>query len=232
MGVVECSNPCDVLARRILPKHAKKLIRSMLTWWARKVTTRLRLLRNRRMQRRCLEIGSGNKRIQGFETLDITYGRNIDYVLDASKPLPFKDNTFDIVHASHVLEHIPWYKVEKTLKEWTRIMKHAGQLEVWVPDGLKICNVVVDAEQHLLETIPDDWCVRNPENSPYVWAAGRLFWGANPGYPSWHRAFFTPQFLKTLFEKIGLMEIRQLESEEVRGYDHGWINLGMVGTKA
>ena len=63
----------------------------------------------------------------------------MDYVYDAGKPLPFEDNTFDLVYASHVLEHIPWYKVEEVVKEWVRILKPGGVLEVWVPDGLKIC---------------------------------------------------------------------------------------------
>ncbi len=220
-----------MLARMILPERLKDAIRFSLTCWARTVTNRVTLLRNRGSESRKLEIGSGSKRIQGFETLDIKWARNVDYVLDASMPMPFKDDTFEIVYTSHILEHIPWYKVEDTLKEWTRIIKPGGHLELWIPDGLKICQVVLSAEQGLEETIPDGWCVRNPESSPYLWAAGRLFWGANPGYPSWHRALFTPRYLKALFEKVGLADVRKLESERVRGYDHGWINLGMIGTK-
>lgn len=200
-------------------------------YWARSVTTRLRLVQNKRLQNRHLEIGAGGNKVTGFETLNIQWGRYIDYVLDASKPLPFRDSTFEIVYASHILEHIPWYTVEDTLKEWTRIVKPGGCLEVWVPDGLKICKVVVEAEAALCETIPDDWCVKNPDRNPYLWAVGRLFWGANPNYPSWHRSMFTERYLRVLFEKVGLKNVRKLSNTEVRGYDHGWINLGMVGTK-
>jgi hypothetical protein len=42
---------------------------------------------------------------------------------------------------------------------------------------------------------------------------------------------FTPRYLRLLFEKAGLTDIRQLNPQDVRGYDHGWINLGMIGTK-
>jgi len=220
-----------------VPRHLFKLgcdffpMRYVLTQCHKIILTRIHLVLKRKKPRRRLEIGSGRNRLLGFETLDITWARNIDYVLDASKPLPFRDGTFEIVYASHVLEHIPWYKVEDTLREWTRIIKPSGRLEIWVPDGLKICKLVIDAESGLTKIIPDDWCVRNPDKDPYLWAAGRLFWGANPSYPSWHRGLFTPRYLKLLFEKIGLTDISQLNPQDVRGYDHGWINLGMRGTK-
>jgi len=42
----------------------------------------------------------------------------------------------------------------------------------------------------------------------------------------------TQRYLRLLFEKAGLKNIRKLSNTEVRGYDHGWINLGMAGTKA
>ncbi|MFH1719651.1 MAG: methyltransferase domain-containing protein [Planctomycetota bacterium] len=225
-----------MLARRILPECLKDAIRSSLTCWARTVTNKVTLLRNGGSESRKLEIGARGKRIQGFETLDIKWARNVDYVLDASKPLPFSDDTFEVVYASHILEHIPWYKVEDTLKEWTRIIKPGSHLELWVPNGLKICKVLMEAEtngndlSHL-----DGWYKYNPEKDPCVWAAGRLFtYGdgkGDPSDPNWHRALFTPRYLKTLFEKVGLTDVRELRPEEVRGYDHGWINLGMVGTK-
>ena len=181
---------------------------------------------------RYLEIGSGNIRLPGFETLDIIGGRNVDYVYDASKPLPFEDNTFDLIYASHVLEHIPWYKTEEVLKEWVRILKPGGILEVWIPDGLKICKALVQAELEGIKIADiDNWCKFNPRKDPCVWASGRIFWGANHKYPSWHKALFTPRYLKELFEHAGLVDIRELDPSEVRGYDHGWINLGIGGRK-
>jgi SAM-dependent methyltransferase len=207
-----------------------------MTCWARWITTRLNVVRNKGAQNRCLEIGPGENRIQGFETLNIRWNKSVDYVADASKPLPFSDNTFEIVYASHVLEHIPWYKVQDTLREWTRILKAGGQLEVWVPDGLKICKALVDFElrgENYIEK--DGWYRYNPEKDPCKWAAGRLFtYGdgmGNPRSPNWHRSMFTPRYLRLLFEKAGLTDIRQLNPQDVRGYDHGWINLGMIGTK-
>lgn len=178
-----------------------------------------------------MEIGPGNQRLPGFETLDIVGGPNVDYVWDAGKPLPFKDNTFDLIYASHVLEHIPWYKSEEVLKEWVRVLKHGGSLEIWVPDGLKLCKFLMDAETGAIEHIPDDWTVMNPQKNPFLWVNGRFYSGARQDYPDWHRSVFTSKFLKYLLENVGMVDLRELNILEVRGYNHGWINLGMRGRK-
>lgn len=215
----------------IIAKNLKLSVKSFLKSIYYKSRTYKNLYQQPKKSFRKLEIGAGNKRIDGFETLDVVGNTNVDYVWDASKPLPFLSNTFDLVYSSHILEHIPWYYTEKVLHEWVRILKFGGQLEIWVPDGLKICKVLMDAEFERIETIPDEWTVKNPQKNPFIWVAGRLFWGANPGYPSWHQALFTPRHLKELFINAGLKDVEQLDSSQVRGYDHGWINLGMRGKK-
>jgi SAM-dependent methyltransferase len=227
--------PIILGAKRFL-RLMRRAALSTKTCWARIVTTRLNLLRNKGKKDRCLEIGPGSVRIVGFETLNIIWNKGVDYILNASARLPFDENTFEIVHASHVLEHIPWYQVEDTLKEWIRIIKPGGHLEVCVPDGLKICKILVDYELYGKDnTQKDGWYRYNPDKDPYKWVSGRLFtYGdgtGNPKSPNWHRSLFTERCLRLLFEKVGLTDIRRLKHEEVRGYDHGWINLGMIGTK-
>jgi len=208
---------------------------SILTIYGKIIKNPLSFRKNRNKSQRYLDIGSG-KRIPGFETLNIVGGLDVDYVLDAAKPLPFPDNTFDLIYASHILEHIPWYKTEEVLKEWCRILKPGGQLEIWVPDGLKICETLLKAELEGVNiTEKDGWYKFNPRKDPCVWAAGRIFtYGdgtGNPTHPNWHRAIFTPRYLKELFELAGLFNVREMDRSEVRGYDHGWINLGVMGTK-
>jgi SAM-dependent methyltransferase len=188
------------------------------------------------MKQRYLEIGPGDERIEGFETLNIFRGPGVDHVCDASKPLPFKDNAFDLIYASHVLEHIVWYQTEAALREWIRILKPGGVLEVWVPDGLKICQTLLNYELNGISDIDKDgWYRLNPRKDPYVWVNGRIFtYGdgtGNPNHPNWHRAIFTLGYLKELFERVGFINVREMECSEVRGYDHGWINLGVKGTK-
>lgn len=208
-----------------------KFIKLIYTIYGKLIKNRIKMYLNSKKAQRFLEIGCGDSRIPGFETLDIVGGPNVDYVYDASKKLPFKDNTFDLIYASHVVEHIPWYKTEEVLREWVRILKPGGWLEIWVPDGLKICQVLIETEKGLRKDIPDDWTHFNPSRNPYLWVNGRLFWGGNPYYDSLHRAVFTPKYLKELFERVGLINIKFMDRSEVRGYDHGWINLGIKGQK-
>jgi ubiquinone/menaquinone biosynthesis C-methylase UbiE len=199
------------------------------------VRTHVNLFLNRKKKNRMLEIGPGHQRLQDFETLNIVYESNVDYVLDASRRLPFNDNTFKLVYASHVLEHIPWFASEQVLKEWVRIIEPEGCIEVWVPDALKISKLLIETEEGLNKSVPDNWLVKNPDKDPYLWVAGRIFtYGDGKrkySHPNWHRAMFTPRYLRRLLEKAGLKDIIQLDSQKVRGYDHGWINLGMKATK-
>ena len=156
--------------------------------------------------------------------------------LDAAGPLPFPSNTFELIYASHVLEHVPWTHTQQTLPEWVRILQPGGRLEVWVPDGLKISKAFVDAELHGNQDYRDDgWFRFNESQDPCTWAAGRLFtYGdgqGNANHPNWHRALFSPRKLTELFTEAGLIDVRELDRAEVRGADHGWINLGMTGVK-
>jgi SAM-dependent methyltransferase len=191
---------------------------------------------NSRHQIRRLEIGPGPRRIEGFETLNVVAGWGIDYVADAARRLPFTNACFEVVYASHVLEHIPWYQTQDVLDEWVRVLKPGGRLEIWVPDGLKIADAFVKAEEGRDNEIRSDgWYRFNPDRDPCVWANGRLFsYGDGTGrkaHPNWHMALFSPRHLKGMMEKSGLVRITTLTPEDVRGHDHGWINLGVRGEK-
>jgi len=193
-AIKEHCSPELIAILRKLKLYLRRGERSVWTVWSKLFKNRINLWRNARKPRRYLEIGPGNSRLPGFETLDIIGGRNVDYVYDAAKPLPFEDDTFDLVYASHVLEHIPWYKTEEVLKEWARILKPGGVLEVWVPDGLKICKALLEYElngaKEAMEL--DGWYKFNPRKDLYLWVNGRLFtYGDGTGNPkssNWHRA--------------------------------------------
>jgi SAM-dependent methyltransferase len=198
--------------------------------------TRIKLLKNHTKKNRFLEIGPGDNRIAGFETVDIIPRSNVDYVRDCAKRLPFGNCTFDIVYSSHVLEHIPWHQVEKVLREWVRILKRGGHFELWVPDAVKICKAFVDAELHSDNYIDKDgWYKFNPEKDPCVWAAGRMYTygdeNGDPKSPNWHKALFSSRYLTLLMSKVGLTNIRKLKHNNIRSDDHGWINMGIRGTK-
>jgi SAM-dependent methyltransferase len=189
-----------------------------------------------RKKERRLEIGPGPERIPGFETLNVVGGANVDYVWNAGKWLPFRRNTFDVIYASHVLEHIPWYKTAEVLAGWVRTLKPGGRIEIWVPNGVKICQAFVDAEtRRATDFHRDGWYRYNEEMDPCVWASGRIFsYGDGTGrrnHPNWHLALFSYRYLEHALKWAGCSRVERLDRSRVRGHDHGWINLGICGIK-
>lgn len=198
--------------------------------------TKLNLCKNINKQKRYLEIGPGLVRIPHFETMNIYDGDHVDYVCDIVSGTPFDTNTFDVVYASHVIEHIPWYIVQRSINEMHRILKPNGVLEIWVPDGLKICKTFVEYEETGVDnSINDGWYRFNEEKDVCKWTAGRIFsYGdgkADFSHPNWHRSIFSERYLINLFSMAGFKDITKMNNSEVRGYDHGWINLGIKGRK-
>lgn len=48
--------------------------------------------------------------------------------------LPFRDNTCDYVHASHLIEDFPQSKWPDMFREWMRVLKPGGHLVILVPE--------------------------------------------------------------------------------------------------
>lgn len=79
-----------------------------------------------------LNFGSGEFRKEGYVNIDWNPLSNPDLVHDLNiMPYPFKDNTFDLVEAVHVLEHLD--KPFMVMKELHRILKPNGKLLIKVP---------------------------------------------------------------------------------------------------
>ena len=202
-----------------------------------RIKTFKNLLKNSKKDVRFLEIGPGTVRIKGFETMNIIDSEIVDYIVDISLGItPFEENTFDLIYCSHLFEHIPWYMIDDVFKELNRILKSDGQLEIWVPDAYKICKVLVDYEETDLDnTSLDGWYRFNENKDPIKWAAGRIFtYGDGLGnlyHHNWHRGLFTEKYLKRVFSEAGFIKVEKMGNDQVRGYDHGWINLGVKGNK-
>jgi len=68
----------------------------------------------------------------GWETADLI---NADHIVDfRSQCLPFADQTLDIVHSSHVVEHISNESGLHVFKEIYRCLKPGGTLRISTPD--------------------------------------------------------------------------------------------------
>jgi len=86
-----------------------------------------------------LHIGCGKKKIPDFINIDIMPEANPDKVLDASKPLPWK-NEVDLIYSCHNLEHYKRKDLPGILMNWFDALKEGGVLRLSVPDFEAICK--------------------------------------------------------------------------------------------
>lgn len=97
---------------------------------------------------RKLHIG-GRQRVTGWEILDVYPGEHVDHVCDAKSLAIFADGTFDVIYASHVLEHFDYYKdLTPVLIEWRRKLKPGGRLMLSVPDLDMLCARFADKRRY------------------------------------------------------------------------------------
>lgn len=140
-----------------------------------------------------LNLGSGarEKSLAGFLNLDIDGGNSVF-------PLPFPDESADVIRAAHVLEHFPIGRAEEVLREWARVLKPGGVLQVAVPDFRWI------AETYLgLRTPPEGASV--PVTSYVV--------GGQEDEHDYHKAIFDEASLTEYLTAAGLVDVRAWESE-------------------
>jgi predicted SAM-dependent methyltransferase len=134
--------------------------------------------------------------------------------------LPLDDDSLDFVYASHVLEHVPWNRVDDALAEVRRVLRPGGGFEVWVPDFEYITRC------YLERRCGDDWRRFNKESDPMKWVNRRVF-TYGPGDDNWHHACFDEQFLRERLEHAGFTDAKRID-KRTRGVSHGPIDLGMM----
>jgi SAM-dependent methyltransferase len=95
-----------------------------------------------------VNLGSGNRRIgDDWYNLDVQDLPNVDIVWDMTPQmawnehpypypghLPFRDDSVDEVRAHHVLEHFSYHHVTDVLRDWVRVLKPGGRIELAFPD--------------------------------------------------------------------------------------------------
>src|SRR5262245_31362358 len=78
-----------------------------------------------------IDLGCGARKQPGFYGVDRYPVPGVDAIVDMDGPLPFRDESVDLMVASHSLEHVN--NLLATMKEIYRICKHGSQLCVVAP---------------------------------------------------------------------------------------------------
>lgn len=139
-----------------------------------------------------LDIGCGESAKKGDIGLDLRKTSWVDVVADA-RMLPFKDECFDHVYSSHLIEHFGYQEVGNVLTEWIRVLKRNGLIEIRCPD--------LRARALLFFLNP-------------TWQNVRNIYGGQDYAGNYHRCGFSYGLLKRLLESCGIRDVRRI----IRGY--------------
>ena len=58
----------------------------------------------------------------------------VEYNLMAIEPLPFDDNSIEVIYSSHTIEHVSDEAIQNLLKESYRVLKKGGGIRLTTPD--------------------------------------------------------------------------------------------------
>ncbi len=115
-----------------------------------------------------LNLGSGNKPLDGYVNVDL-YAESADQRADLfSFPWPWQDQSVDEIVMSHFFEHVP--DLIKTVAESWRILKDGGRFKVIVPHGQGISACSVGHLQFLTRKTFMDLCSDSIDF--YTWRQG------------------------------------------------------------
>jgi SAM-dependent methyltransferase len=100
-----------------------------------------------------LNIGCGLTKYDGFINCDITEPYDEKY--DITQSARWEDNSVDHINCHHVLEHIPYRLINFVLKEWYRILKIGGTIDLGMPDIEEVCKSFIESD----EDRKWNWCI-------------------------------------------------------------------------
>ena len=156
-----------------------------------------------------LEIGSGGNPTPGYTHLDANpEAKDVDIVAQADA-IPLEDESVEELLAVNILEHVEWYKVKDTLKEWARVVKNGGKIVIHVPDMMWLVKFLSDdnfdwqsyAGQQPFNAGTDKWEYFNH----YVMSTDAPY--------NLHRSVYTYGFLTKLLEKFGFGNFQRRHAE-------------------
>jgi predicted SAM-dependent methyltransferase len=99
-----------------------------------------------------LNLGSGPRGLDDWHWVNVDGfpDKNVQYLLDFGKPLPFHDASFDGAFCEHVMEHFTLQDGEKIAREVHRILRPGGCFRVVVPDGELAMQRYFEAPEELV----------------------------------------------------------------------------------
>lgn len=145
--------------------------------------------------RALLHLGCGPINAPGYINVDAQPFPHVHHVENVF-PLDFLETgAFDLVYASHILEHFPYSELPQILGEWRRVLKIGGVLRLGVPD-LEVLFRMYSDTQDVGEVL------------------GPLMGGQTDEH-NFHYSVFDERYLTELLREVGFDTIRTWDPDEV-----------------
>lgn len=142
-----------------------------------------------------LDIGCGEGKKKGAIGCDLRKTDLVDIVADA-RFLPFNDECFDHVYSSHTIEHFSHREVKSILKEWIRVLKRGGTIEIRCP-WLRV-------RAFLFFLFP-------------TWENVINIYGGQEYEGNYHKCGFSFKLLKELLEECGVIKVKRVIERGYKG---------------
>jgi len=133
-----------------------------------------------------LNLGCGEIMLDDYLNIDLHY-TGADIRMDV-RTLDYADNAVDEIFASHLLEHFGKYEILPLLKDWRRVLKSGGILNLIIPDL--------------------EWCMKSwlKTEDKEGFALATIF-GLQSNDGEYHKTGFTKNGLKRILTEAGFKKI-------------------------
>jgi predicted SAM-dependent methyltransferase len=165
-----------------------------------------------------LQIGSGPVQLDGWLNSDLVCG---DIHLDAGKPLPIPDDSFQYVFCEHLIEHVSERAGMQLLAEMRRILKPGGRLRITTPDLPKIIAIYEDrnpaVDRDTYSRFLDDITGKRHDRACQIFNDFMHLWG--------HLYIYDEEDLTAKLVEVGFTGVERREPGEssydsLRGLEH------------
>jgi predicted SAM-dependent methyltransferase len=164
-------------------------------------------------ERVMLHLGCGPIDVPGYINVDIKSFPHVHYVHDVFPLEIFESNKFELVYASHILEHFSIPEVPSVLQEWHRILKPGGILRLGVPDFPTIIEIY--------------------QNTKDIKEIQGPLMGGQTDIFNFHKSVYDKQFISLMLHNTGFREVRHWNPALVENHDFNdtTTNIWLIGDK-
>jgi predicted SAM-dependent methyltransferase len=166
---------------------------------------------------RKLHLGAGQNVLAGWLNTDLhDYGRGHELVyLDARRPFPLPDDSFDTVFSEHMLEHLSHAEGLACLRECRRVLRPGGRIRIATPSLERLARLydsdLTDVQRRYVRWAVDSFVATGAPALPGLVVNNFLrAWG--------HEFVYDPDTLRHALETAGFVDVEEKGLADLEGH--------------